>query len=75
MAAQNILLRAHDLGLGSCVIRSFNQAAVGELLGAPEHVRPELLIILGYTDQDPEPPLRNTDILFWETFGGEGVSV
>ena len=33
MAAQNIMLRAHDLGLATCVIRSFNQTAVRELLG------------------------------------------
>jgi nitroreductase len=69
MAAQNILLRAHDLGLGSCVIRSFNPAAVRELLSAPEHVQPELLIILGYPDQKPSPPPRKTDTLFWETYG------
>ncbi len=73
MAAQNILLRAFDLGLCSCVIRSFNQAAVRELLDAPEHIHPELLIILGYSDQSPKPPPRNTDILFWEAFGGEEV--
>jgi len=71
--APAILLRAFDLGLASCVIRSFSQAAVRELLSAPEYIQPELSIILGYSDQNPKPPPRNTDILFWEAFGGEEV--
>lgn len=72
MAAQNILLRAYDLGLGSCVIRSFNQAAVRELLSAPEHIQPELLIITGYPDQAPKTPRRKTDVIFWEEYGQRG---
>ncbi len=53
MAAQNIMLRAHDLGLATSVIRSFNQAAVRELVEAPEHVLPELLINIGYPVKQP----------------------
>ena len=69
MAAQNILLRAHDLGLATCVIRSFNQAAVRELLVAPDHVRPELLINVGYPDMNPSKPARRQDVVFWEQYG------
>jgi nitroreductase len=72
MAAQNILLRAYDLGLGSCVIASFNPAAVRELLDAPLHFEPLMLIILGYPDQDPKAPPRKTDVIFWEKYTGKG---
>jgi len=72
MAAQNIMLRAYDLGLGTCVIRSFNQAAARELLGAPEHIQPELLIIVGYSDQAPKAPRRNMEVIFWEAYGQRG---
>ncbi len=72
MAAQNILLRAYDLGLGSCVIASFNPNAVRELLEAPLHFEPLMLIILGYTDQDPKAPPRKTDVIFWEKYTGKG---
>jgi nitroreductase len=72
MAAQNILLRACDLGLGSCVVASFNQDAVRELLEAPLHFEPLMLIILGYPDQTPKAPKRKTDVIFWEKYTGTG---
>jgi nitroreductase len=68
MAAQNIMLRAHDLGLATCVIRSFNQTAVRELLEAPEHVLPELLIHIGYPVKQPSKPARNMEVVHWEYY-------
>jgi len=72
MASQNIMLRAHDLGIGSCVVRSFNQAAVRTILKAPSHVQPELIIMLGRPARVPNPPKRNEDVLFWEEYTEEG---
>ena len=68
MAAQNIMLRAFDLGLGTCVIRSFNQEAARELLGAPEHLKPELLITIGYPVSLPSAPERSKRVIFWERY-------
>jgi nitroreductase len=73
MAAQNICLRAYDLGLGSCIIASFNQAAVRELLEAPQDVEPLMLIITGHPDQEPPAPPRKEEVIFWETYGGKGA--
>jgi nitroreductase len=70
MSAQNIMLRAYDLGLGTCVIRSFNQRAVRELLEAPDHVLPELLIAVGYASAPPPKPSRNMELLHWEYYRG-----
>jgi len=56
MAAQNILLTAYALGLGSCPIKSFSQIAIREILEIPDHLEPELLIAIGYPDQKPPPP-------------------
>lgn len=58
MAAQNIMLAAYSLGIGSCPIASFNKVAVKELLGIPAHVDPVLMLSLGYPDKWPEPPER-----------------
>jgi nitroreductase len=69
MAAQNIMLRAYDLGLGTCVIRSFNQTAVRELLEAPDHVLPELLITIGYPGASNQKPTRDMDLVYWEYYG------
>lgn len=60
IAAQNICLEAIELGLGSCIIRSFNQAAVRELLDLPKNIAPELVVSLGYPRSIPNPPSRRT---------------
>lgn len=70
-AAENILLAAHGLGLGACVIRSFNQQAVGKIVKAPDGILPELLVICGYPAGRPPAPPRRTDVIRWETYGGE----
>ena len=55
MAAQNMMLVAVELELGSCVMRSTNMAALREILDIPDHLQTELLLMLGYPDA---PPLR-----------------
>lgn len=71
MAAQNVLLAAHALGLGACVVRSFSSAGVRELLGVPEDVELELLITLGYPKETPEPAARRplSEIAFRNRYG------
>ena len=58
MATQNMLLAAHALGLGTCVVKSFSHAAMREILEIPEGMEPELLVIVGYPDTFPSPPRR-----------------
>jgi nitroreductase len=60
IAAQNICLEATELGLGSCIIRLFNQDAVRGLLDLPENMTPELVVSLGYPRGIPKPPSRRT---------------
>jgi len=54
MAAQNILLEAWSLGLGSCPVLSFDPESVERLLGLPGELKLALLIALGY----PAGPVR-----------------
>ncbi|MEM1580601.1 MAG: nitroreductase family protein [Nitrososphaerota archaeon] len=58
MAAQNMMLMAYSLGIGSCPIVSFNKLALKQLLDIPEHVEPLLIISLGYPTEWPQPPSR-----------------
>jgi len=60
IAAQNICLEATELGLGSCIIRLFNQEVVRGLLDLPENITPELVVSLGYPKSIPSPPSRRT---------------
>ena len=47
-AMQNLLLAAHDKGLGACAIGSFHAPSVRSILTLPEHLEPKLLIALGH---------------------------
>lgn len=58
MAAQNMMLVAYSLGIGSCPIASFNKTAVKELLEIPAHVDSVLMVSFGYPEEWPEPPKR-----------------
>jgi nitroreductase len=73
VAAQNIMLAAHALGLGSCVAISYARAAVQEILDIPDQVQPELIVILGYPAEDPTPPPRLplSQIVFADEYGKE----
>ena len=73
VAAQNIMLAAHALGLGSCVAISYARAAVQEILDIPDQVKPELIVTLGYPAEDPSPPPRLplSQIVFADKYGKE----
>lgn len=60
MAAQNIMLLAHSMGLGTCVLRSFDQKAFQILLELPDHVTPELLVTVGTPKFIPQAPPRKS---------------
>ena len=67
MAAENIMLEAVALGLGTCAIKSFHNAAVRKLLNLPPEIEIELLLTIGYPDSDPHIPKRKPleEILFY----------
>ncbi|GAA2798674.1 hypothetical protein GCM10010441_24640 [Kitasatospora paracochleata] len=73
-AAATMLLAAHALGLGAGPVTSFSRAAVAVLLGAPDGVRPELIVCLGHPSPQQPPPVRRTggpawdDLVRWEQF-------
>jgi nitroreductase len=59
LAAENILLAAHALGLGACYVTSFDprfpeiEASIIKELELPNHVKSVCLISIGYPDQKP----------------------
>lgn len=57
---QNLLLAAHWRGLGACWICAplFCQAAVKRALRLPREIEPQAMIIMGYPDENPNPPPR-----------------
>lgn len=70
-AIENILLTAESLGLGTCWIGEFSEITVARLLQCPEYVRPNAIITLGYPNDKPHMPARQTkeDYLHYEQYG------
>lgn len=57
-AVENLVLRAHDMGLGTCIVAMFNQKVVRELLEIPDNLVVTMLISVGYPAEDPGPRPR-----------------
>ncbi|MEI3525034.1 MAG: DUF6092 family protein [Eubacteriales bacterium] len=70
MAAENLMLKAADLGLGTCAIKSYNDKAVHKLLNLPDTMRLEILISLGWPEGEPRTPKRKPmeEVLFWNAW-------
>jgi nitroreductase len=47
-ATQNMLLRAYDLGLGTCWVGAFDETEVSKILSLPKYIRPVAIIAVGY---------------------------
>ena len=60
LVSQNISLKAHELGLGSVIVGSFNHQETEQLLNIPNHLQLVALIPLGYPDHSPSPPKRKS---------------
>lgn len=75
-ATQNMLNMAHALGIGSCPVTSYSQSGIAGVLGLPEYLSVELLVILGNAKSidrqlSPDAPKSVTtrDLTSWEIFG------
>jgi nitroreductase len=71
IAAENIVLAAHSMGIGSCIVVSFADIAIRTILNLPDQLSLNILVTLGYPDESPEPPPRKsiTEIAFENTYG------
>ncbi len=76
IAAQNIMLAAYEMDIGSCPALSYAKVAIQEILDLPERIEPLLVITLGYPAEDPEPPprLELNEIAFMDEYGKEWTS-
>ena len=51
IAAQTIMLSATEMGLGGCMIGSYDSGKIAELLNIPEPLKPRLILALGKPDE------------------------
>tara|TARA_Y100000310_G_C20651320_1_gene799582 strand:- start:1364 stop:2005 length:642 start_codon:yes stop_codon:yes gene_type:complete len=71
--AENMLLMAHSLGLGACWIGAFDEDGLKSTLGIIEEVRPQIILAIGYTDENPLVPVRYRleNLVFLEKYGAK----
>ncbi len=56
-AAYSMLLEAHEEGLGACWVGGFDESMLEIALGLPARAKPEIIIPIGYADEEvPTPP-------------------
>lgn len=58
IAIEHMVLRATDLGLGSCWVMMFSHKQVKQLLGLGDNIIIVALLPVGFPDQDPPPRPR-----------------
>ncbi|WP_051524920.1 DUF6092 family protein [Pseudothermotoga elfii] len=66
MACQNIMLKAFELGIGSCPVTSFEKDTLTKILSLSSYLKPLILIALGYYDKLPETPARDESVIHIE---------
>jgi len=72
LAAQNLMLAARSLGLGTVAVCSrINSEEIASVLNIPEGFIFVALIPLGYPNEEPEIPERKelSELVFYEKFG------
>jgi len=57
-SVMNMMLAAHELGLGSVWVGAFNEFEVFEHLNLPDNLRPIAIIPVGYPSKTPRPTPR-----------------
>jgi nitroreductase len=76
IAMEHMVLRATELGLGTCWIGWFHAGRVREILGIPRRIRVSALLAVGYPAASPPAARRRKplkEILFRNRWGENGV--
>lgn len=58
VACENLCLAAHALGLGTCIMASFQEEALSRQVALPENEEIIALVACGYPAESPAPPRR-----------------
>ncbi len=74
IVATHMVLMAHSIGVGSCIVMHFNPTSMKEEFNIPSNYEPLLLLVMGYADKDYKPlklhdeyrPL--SDVVYYDTF-------
>lgn len=71
-AAENMIIAASSLGLGTCWIGAFDEDMIKRLFGIPPEARPQIILTLGYPDEKPAMQIKHplTSCLYMNKWRG-----
>jgi nitroreductase len=71
IATEHLVLKAHELGLGTCWVGWFDNKKAKKALGLALTAAAHILIALGYPDESPEPRARKKfeEIVSYNKYG------
>ncbi|MBI4441710.1 nitroreductase family protein [Candidatus Woesearchaeota archaeon] len=74
-AAENMLLKATDLGLGSCWVAACDEEQLKTVLALPGFVTPYVVVAVGYTEEKAvtKPTFKVEDLIHINQFGKKAV--
>ncbi len=65
-AIQNMLLVAHEEGIGSCWLGSIDINELTGILELPEHITINSVIALGYSNESPQVEKMKDSVKYWK---------
>ena len=71
-AAENMILMAHDKGLGACWVGAFDEDKIKDILGIVKEARPQVILPIGYSDEEPLSPSKYKldNVVYWNKWWG-----
>jgi hypothetical protein len=57
---ENVLIAAANHGLCTCWVGAFNEEKISQILSIPENYIPEVVITVGYPDEEPPAPVKQS---------------
>lgn len=57
-AVENMLLAAHNFGLGACWVGAFNEPMIKRICGIPDYARAHAIIAIGHPNEVPPSPQK-----------------
>ncbi|MGE4357130.1 MAG: nitroreductase family protein [Candidatus Omnitrophota bacterium] len=65
-SAENIILSAWELGIGTCWIKSMNSEQISSLLKIPAYLKLDSVLALGYRDENPRVEVLKDSVKYWK---------
>ncbi|HLP80082.1 MAG TPA: nitroreductase family protein [Acidobacteriota bacterium] len=71
--AQTMILKATELGFGTCWVSAFDEVKLKVVLALPDSIRPQTIITLGHADEvTPAPLLKDpSDYITFDTYANK----